>query len=212
MGQRTQIILVTEDFEGNKSVRIYHDQWGIGRKPILNIMDVFHRLYNRERFKSITDTVFMDEEASGICLEYETRYDGEGGIVPRETSNGVEQLDIPFRSFLEPSEIGKILTANCDNNNGALVIHIKEERKPDRFFPECNFRFGFLMGEDDACDEENSRFGEEFSRWLSLEEWCSLPINMDYADERFVKVVSEFVGYFGLEEFCNTDTKNTANL
>ena len=47
MGQRVNIILAVENKENKKKVYVYHDQWGIGRKSLLNLISIHHAFYNK---------------------------------------------------------------------------------------------------------------------------------------------------------------------
>ena len=51
---------------------------------------------------------------------------------------------------------------HCDNNNGAMVVIIKEDAR-ENIFP--SYKLGFLLGPEDSEDEE------PFTRWVNLQEF-----------------------------------------
>lgn len=199
MGQRVNIIVATEDKKG-KRVNVYHDQWGIGRKCLLHLTTLNYAVYNLSYPYTLTEMNTLDNINKNLFNEYENRYDTNGVILPGKTGNSFPQtVDVPFENFLDPKSVGEFVNKNCDNNNGAMVVHIKNTMKEGDFMPNIEFKFGFLLGSEDAYDDK--RFGEAFERWLTLDEWCSLPINHEYADDAFKKIISDYIKYFDLESF-----------
>ena len=203
MGQRVNIILAVEDKEFKKKVYVYHDQWGIGRKSLLNLMSIHHAFYNKTYGKSITETANLDPSRSGVCLEYEFNYD------KNNTQDKNDKVKYEFEDFLVPDKVGEFIDKYCDNNNGAMVVYIRESENMESWNPDVDFKCGFLLGHEDECYEydgeeynkENTHLGKAFHKWLSLEEWCKLSINSSYADEEFKNIVNSYMQYFDIKEF-----------
>lgn len=206
MGQRVNIILAVEDRKGNKKVTIYNDQWGIGRKSLLNLLSIHHSLYNKRHDKSIMEEVSLEPQRSGICLEFELHYNKKG------EQSKKDDVKYPYENFLSPEWIGNFIKSYCNNNNGAMVVHIKETVNRT-WNPDVSFRVGFLLGRADeyytyeydgeveVYNEENEKYGKAFSKWLSLEEWCSLDINSTYADKDFKSIIEAYMKYFEFDTF-----------
>ena len=209
MGQRVNIVLKVTDKENKTKVTIYHDQWGIGRKGLLNIIALHHALYNREFGKSITETVHLYPEQCGIINLCEFVYEKSKLTGRWKTDPGGFKT---LKNVSVPSKIGEFIDSNCDNNNGAVYIEVTEKKAEGTTLPEYEMKIGFLLGHEDEYgvynyshgpkiyNKENEKYGKAFSRWLSLEEWCNLGINRSYADEEFKKICKEFFDYFGIEE------------
>lgn len=217
MGQRVHIVLKVTDRKNNSKVTIYHDQWGIGRKGLLNIMSLHHAFYNKRYGKPIAETVKLNPEASGIWEEYNLIY-YKGRLT--EFLHGKERYDIgdagSFRrleNVSDPESIGEFIDRFCDNNNGVVFIDVTEIASKDNvLFPDTEIKYGFLLGHEDECgtydhggepeicNPENGKLGPAFSKWLSLDEWCNLGINKPYTDEEFKQICKSFFGYFGLQE------------
>lgn len=206
MGQRVNIILIVEDKEENKKVTVYHDQWGIGRKSLLNLLSIHHAFYNKGYNDKFIEVVNLDPKRSDVYNEYEFYYDKEN--VQKEND-----IRFPFENFLVPKWIGEFINSHCDNNNGAMVVYVKEKKTDNPFMFDYDFKYGFLLGSEDAyhvyewegkdevCNEENKHFGDAFSRWLTLDEWCGLDINKTYADEEFKEIIQKYATYFEFETF-----------
>jgi len=205
MGQRTNIILKVTDFKNNTKVTIYHDQWGIGRKPLLNAIALFHSYYNKPFEKSACDTVHLNPEECGITKQCEIFY-ANGNLVSDEREayvfNEIKNLGIP-------SKIGEYIDTMCCNNNGALVIHVNQAKD--------EIKIGFLLGHEDEYEiftvggkrkvknKSNKKLGKAFERWLSIDEYCGMQINKPYADRKFVKICKDFFKYFVIREFANEE-------
>ena len=206
MGQRVNIILAVEDKKGDKKVTVYHDQWGIGRKSLLNLLSIHHSLYNKGYDKSITEEVSLDPKRSGVYLEYELHYNKKG------EQSKKDEVKYPYENFLSPEWIGNFIDSHCDNNNGAMVVHIKETDN-GTWNSDVSFKVGFLLGHEDeyhtydykgeveVCNKENEKYGKAFSKWISLEDWCNLDINVTYADKDFKSIIEAYMKYFEFDTF-----------
>ena len=203
MGQRVNIILAVENKENKKKVYVYHDQWGIGRKSLLNLISIHHAFYNKAYDKSITETANLDPSRSGVHLEYEFNY----GKNNKQDEN--DEVKYKFDDFLVPDKAGDFIDEYCDNNNGAMVVYIKESESTESWKPDVDFKCGFLLGHEDEYKEydgkeynaENAHLGKAFHKYLSLEEWCKLSINSSYADKDFKNIVKSYMQYFNIKEF-----------
>lgn len=196
MGQRTTIILIAENEKNDRVVRVYYDQWGIGRKPFLNLLSVHHAIYNRRYGEPLTEIMTLDNVRSKTIPMFIFTY------TKHKKSTAIDfdgdQIKCPkFDTFTDPKRIGKFIDSHCDNNNGAMVIRIK-----DLGHYSYDFSVGFLMGhEDEPYDSETNPEGERaFSRWLTMDEYAKLPINRMYADDGFMKIINDFCRYFGIYE------------
>ncbi len=218
MGQRVNIVLKVTDKENKTKVTIYHDQWGIGRKGLLNIISLHHAFYNKTYGKSITETVAINPGEAGIYEEYNLFYNQDKLVkFVRDGKDKINLIDAKqFRKLSNvsnPKSIGEFIDRFCDNNNGAIFIDVVERQDPENpYHTDTDIRYGFLLGSEDEyhvfdydgekeiCNPENKKLGPAFSQWLSLEEWCNLEINKSYADEKFKNICKDFFDYFGIEE------------
>lgn len=220
MGQRVNIVLKVTDAENNSKVTVYHDQWGIGRKGLLNIIAIQHSLYNKRYGKQLCNAVKLYPEQSNVIEEYTLLYrDGklekfvrceDGKEIATEKAGSLSDI----ANVSNPVELGKFIDARCDNNNGVVFVSVTE-KKTDSFSSDYDFRIGFLIGHEDeyevyAPDDEptkvevynkdNEKFGKAYGRWLSVDEWCGIRINSHYADADFAGICKEFFGYFDIKE------------
>lgn len=216
MGQRTAIILAVESKEGNKKVSVYHDQWGIGRKPFLNMMAIFHSYYNKRYGKDITEQIKLNPETSGTILEYEYKYSTikkgrksipvASGVFHSGTEDEIEEYIPDFDAFLDNVVCGEYIDSHMDNNNGAMVIHVKEIQKGKMSYEtEYEIEIGFLLGHEDEghYDDETEKWIVDvpaYSKWMTAEEYAQLDINKTYADEKFMGIVRGFMYYFGITD------------
>lgn len=78
-----------------------------------------------------------------------------------------------------------------DNNNGGLVIHIKENATPYR---DSKFRIGFLLGGEDETATE-----KEFARWLTPAEYGQMNGGSEYSDKEFIEMFNKFCEYYSID-------------
>lgn len=90
-----------------------------------------------------------------------------------------------------------------------MVVHIKETDN-GTWIPDISFKVGFLLGHEDeyyvydneeGYNRENEKYGEAFSKWLSLSEWCGLEINAAYTRDGFMEIIDSYMKYFEIGSF-----------
>jgi len=114
MGQRTQLVIeVTKpqrDYDTGKDVKktyvgSYHNQWGIGKMQLLDIM-------------MFVNTYFCDCD--------------EGIKFPERLSKGYllngKEYEVPFEGKATPEKVMKWINDTQDNNNGGMLLKIKMNR------------------------------------------------------------------------------------
>jgi hypothetical protein len=187
MGQRTQIAIVIEDKVNNENtLKVYHDQWGLGRRMYLVLMSLANKYYFEGNSYNTRDFVKNFEVGTNEVRKIWEKNISESDVHKMMTPEGAEDL----------------VFSHCDNNNGGLVIRVAVNDWNNR--DKNIFEFGFLMGYEDARMSNNAlRFGKAFSRWLSAEEFASIDINKEYADEEFISMFNQFTKYFGLRSIAS---------
>ncbi len=193
MGQRTQLLVVRENKNGERKVKFYHHQWGYGRIMYLALMDCFMNDYNKETFKNGYN--FLENKN---FTTNEKIYDITKDI-PEDVLDNVDLSDI--RTVKDVFDYG-------DNNNGGIVISIKENEKT---YNMSSFKIGFLLGDEDSYtyDEDDNEIEIEkpFSRWLTPQEYGKMNGGSGFSDEEFIKVFTGFCEYFGIEYLGQPETK-----
>lgn len=178
MGQRTQIITVAESLNGEAKVRIYHLQWGQGNKMPMCLVDIINKAYDFPYRQNMCEYDFLPSMVPDYteCFENGKHVSGEIG----------EDLE----KYTESSSIGQIIKKWCDNNNGAMVVYLKEYE--GEYQTEVSVKYGFLMGTEDEhrrnedgeeYDSDTKEYGKAFEKWLNLSEWRNIPVNRYYIDE-----------------------------
>lgn len=192
MGQRTQILVIRENNKGEKNVKFYHHQWGFGRVMYLALMDAYMNDYNKESFKSGYNFLNNKDFTTNDKIHDVTT------DVPKEVLNAVDITD--FETIKNVFEFG-------DNNNGGLVISIKEGNK---HYDGADFKIGFLLGKEDSYTYDNKTneqidIEKPFSRYLTPQEYGKMNGGCSYSDEKFVKMFTDFCEYFGIEYLSNVN-------
>ena len=158
MGQRTQIIVIKENNKGEVRKTVWHHQWGFGRIMYLALMSLYIGDYNKDTW------------AKGYDF-FNTSFP----LIPKLTNVTDE---VP-KDILEQANVNDLASIRqvidyCDNNNGAMVVYIKEN--PTEKYLSSQFKVGFLMGFEDeyyTSTDDNKTYnkrniGEKpFSRWLT---------------------------------------------
>lgn len=217
MGQRTSVIIVTENKNGRRNVKVYHDQWGIGRKSFLDLMTIANAVYNLDYDADICEQAFIPKNVSRAFQIYELEYDGDGACYQfRDSENQGEALNAAeapeWKDWFESKGVGEFIRHWCDNNNGGMVVYIKETKDESGWRGECHIEAKWLLGTEDEfgeyerfngekefCNVENECFGEAYSMFLTANEYAGLDINRSYADEEFMNVVTGFCKYFEIK-------------
>ena len=190
MGQRTQIIVIKENNKGEVRKTVWHHQWGFGRIMYLALMSLYIGDYNKDTW------------AEGYDF-FNTSFP----LIPKL----INVTDEVPKDILEQANVNDLASIRqvidyCDNNNGAMVVYIKEN--PTEKYLSSQFKVGFLMGLDDeyytsTYDKKtyNKRnIGEKpFSRWLTPLEYGRINGGNKYSDEDFIEMVYKFCEYFEIE-------------
>lgn len=140
MGQRTNILLQIEGRSGARLNRVYHLQWGYYKYMPM----AFLHLLSSQYFRRCTMDIF-EHYTSVLKLD---------GII--DMGNEWECYD--FNNLADCQNVLRY----CDNNNGAMVVIVKEEERKI-VFP--SYKLGFLLGPEDSKNEE------PFARWVNLQEF-----------------------------------------
>lgn len=190
MGQRTQIIVIKENNKGEVRKTVWHHQWGFGRIMYLALMSLYIGDYNKDTW------------AEGYDF-FNTSFP----LIPK-LINVTD--DVP-KDILEQANVNDLASIRqvidyCDNNNGAMVVYIKEN--PTENYLTSQFKVGFLMGFEDeyyTSTYDNKTYnkrniGEKpFSRWLTPVEYGRINGGNKYSDEDFIEMVYKFCEYFEID-------------
>ena len=190
MGQRTQIIVIKENNKGEVRKTVWHHQWGFGRIMYLALMSLYIGDYNKDTW------------AEGYDF-FNTSFP----LIPKL----INVTDEVPKDILEQANVNDLASIRqvidyCDNNNGAMVVYIKEN--PTENYLTSQFKVGFLMGLEDeyyTSTYDNKTYnkrniGEKpFSRWLTPVEYGRINGGNKYSDEDFIEMVYKFCEYFDIE-------------
>ena len=189
MGQRTQIIVIKENNKGEVRKTVWHHQWGFGRIMYLALMSLYIGDYNKDTW------------AEGYDF-FNTSFP----LIPKL----INVTDEVPKDILEQANVNDLASIRqiidyCDNNNGAMVVYIKEN--PTNYMTS-QFKVGFLMGLEDeyyTSTYDNETYNERnigekaFSRWLTPVEYGRINGGNEYSDEDFIEMVYKFCEYFEIE-------------
>ena len=190
MGQRTQIIVIKENNKGEVRKTVWHHQWGFGRIMYLALMSLYIGDYNKDTW------------AEGYDF-FNTSFP----LIPKL----INVTDEVPKDILEQANVNDLASIRqvidyCDNNNGAMVVYIKEN--PTENYLTSQFKVGFLMGLEDeyyTSTYDNKTYnkrniGEKpFSRWLTPVEYGRINGGNEYSDEDFTEMVYKFCEYFEID-------------
>ena len=190
MGQRTQIIVIKENNKGEVRKTVWHHQWGFGRIMYLALMSLYIGDYNKDTW------------AEGYDF-FNTSFP----LIPK-LINVTDEIpkDILGQANVDNLASIRRVIDYCDNNNGAMVVYIKEN--PTENYLTSQFKVGFLMGLEDeyyTSTYDNKTYnkrniGEKpFSRWLTPVEYGRINGGNKYSDENFIEMVYKFCEYFKIE-------------
>lgn len=195
MGQRTQIIVIKENNKGEVKKTVWHHQWGFGRNMYLALMSLFIADYSKDTFAK--DYNFLDTSFPTIPKLYNITDD----IMPSVLASAKVDNLASIRSVFN----------ECDNNNGGLVIHVKEN---DEEYLPSRITIGFLMGYEDEYSasmdgkevyNEHNKDEKPFARWLTPAEYGKINGGSNYSDEEFIEMIDEFCTYFDIKTFENDE-------
>ena len=190
MGQRTQIIVIKENNKGEVRKTVWHHQWGFGRIMYLALMSLYIGDYNKDTWAEGYD--FLNTSFP---------------LIPK-LINVTDEIpkDILGQANVDNLASIRRVIDYCDNNNGAMVVYIKEN--PTENYLTSQFKVGFLMGLEDeyyTSTYDNKTYnkrniGEKpFSRWLTPVEYGRINGGNKYSDENFIEMVYKFCEYFEID-------------
>ena len=190
MGQRTQIIVIKENNKGEVRKTVWHHQWGFGRIMYLALMSLYIGDYNKDTW------------AEGYDF-FNTSFP----LIPKliNVTDGVPKDILEQANVNDLASIRQVIDY-CDNNNGAMVVYIKEN--PTENYLTSQFKVGFLMGLEDeyyTSTYDNETYNERnigekaFSRWLTPVEYGRINGGNEYSDESFIEMIYKFCEYFEIE-------------
>ena len=190
MGQRTQIIVIKENNKGEVRKTVWHHQWGFGRIMYLALMSLYIGDYNKDTW------------AEGYDF-FNTSFP----LIPK-LINVTDEIpkDILGQANVDNLASIRRVIDYCDNNNGAMVVYIKEN--PTENYLTSQFKVGFLMGLEDeyyTSTYDNKTYnkrniGEKpFSRWLTPVEYGRINGGNKYSDDSFIEMIYKFCEYFEIE-------------
>ena len=190
MRQRTQIIVIKENNKGEVRKTVWHHQWGFGRIMYLALMSLYIGDYNKDTW------------AEGYDF-FNTSFP----LIPK-LINVTDEIpkDILGQANVDNLASIRRVIDYCDNNNGAMVVYIKEN--PTENYLTSQFKVGFLMGLEDeyyTSTYDNKTYnkrniGEKpFSRWLTPVEYGRINGGNKYSDENFTEMIYKFCEYFEIE-------------
>lgn len=200
MGQRTQVLVIKENKKGERKSTFFHHHWGYGRMMYMGLIDLVMSDYNKDIFKKGYDFL-----APSHISTNEKFYDITSDV-PRKVLEDVDPENF--------ATIAHVFDW-ADNNNGGMVVYIKENKEHDYY--KSHFKVGFLLGPSDAhyrvtdCDgiEKEYNIGNDdmvFSRWLTPAEYGKMNGGSDYSDDKFINLFTDFCEYFDVEVFENKTT------
>lgn len=169
MGQRTNILLQIERRSGARLNRVYHLQWGYYKYMPM----AFLHLLSSQYFRRCTMDIF-EHFTSVLKLD---------GIIDMEQ----EWVYYDFNNLADCQNVLRY----CDNNNGAMVVIVKEEERKIGF---PFYKLGFLLGSEDSGNEE------PFARWVNLQDFLQHQARYDEQhDETFAQAFNTLITLSGTQ-------------
>ena len=141
MGQRTNLLLQIEGRSGARLNKVYHLQWGYRKILPMAFLHLLSSRYFRPEGADIFDAFINVLDLDGL--------------------KNIESRDWSRYDFNKLEDCQEALS-HCDNNNGAMVVIVKEH-KDEYTYP--NFSLGFLLG------PEGLEGDSAYSRWVTTEEF-----------------------------------------
>ena len=173
MGQRTNLLLSMENKAGARLNRVYHLHWGYGKVMPIMLLNIVSGQY------------------IGVGKEKQNFYNS---AVPQTDDIYELQQDYSCFDFTRLEDCQKVL-CHCDNNNGALVLCIKERGAHYRL---QDVKYGFLLGPEDLPHNE-----APFSRWVTLEEFLTRQPGYEEIDIFFARIFNQMMQFFNAKSISN---------
>lgn len=164
MGQRTQVLLQVIDKDNKQKNRVYHFQWGFGRVMPLHLIDLFITDYFTDT-KDEKYSIFNNHKLKENALDITKRLPKK--LLASIDIDNMEQINNVFDY--------------CDNNNGAMVIQVREKHDDDN-----QFTIGFLLTTN-------------FSTYVSPKEYMEKNGGSQYSDSGFAELFESFIKYFKID-------------
>lgn len=159
MGQRTQIILVSDvihEDKNNISYRVataHHCQWGFGRPVCMDIISAYMRFSTGADFvswsvKNNNGELYTPKKLVNECLHYRPFMCHNSPVEDASISKLSRELK-PSDYKLTAIQLGSYLMEMDNNNGGALLWHVKYMRKGTYNYEEI-LKYGCLFGPEDT--------------------------------------------------------------
>lgn len=198
MGQRTAFLIKRTFWNGDVNIRLVHHQWGIGR--------VMHNNFIKDFFKMITDRTFNTS-----LKDYMKIIDDEHSLYLERTFKSTNRY-IPD---VFDKKVIKRYFDKTDNNNGGMIIEIKEKRsEKEPFYTEIeDLKISFVVGWEE-CDYDYKNdlwLGDKpFERLYTGEEYVKISCDGQYAYPEFLQMWNGFIKQYEIQEITDTETKEEA--
>ena len=173
MGQRTNILLSLENKEGARLNKVYHLQWGYGKIMPVILLNI------------------LSGQSIGVGKEKQNFF---SSVVPNTDDISELERDFSCFDFTRLEDCQKVLN-HCDNNNGALVVCIKERSAHYRL---QDVKYGFLLGPEKLPHNE-----APFCRWVTLEEFLTRQPKYEESDIFFARIFNQLIQFFNTKSISN---------
>lgn len=196
MGQRTAFLIKRTYWNGKVNVRLVHHQWGIGQVMHHNFIKAFlEMITDRNYSKTLKDFMTIIDDEYSLYLEKNFRKNSK--CIP-----DVFDKKIIKRYFNK-----------TDNNNGGMIIDIKEkqsDKEPYRADIE-DVKIGFIVGWEECDYDYNTDkwLGDEpFSKLYTGEEYVKISCDGEYAYPEFISMWNGFIQNFEITEISDSNAIN----
>ena len=193
MGQRTAFLIKRTYWNGKVNIRLVHHQWGIGRVMHNNFIKTFMEMVtNRDYEKTLKDFMKIIDCEHSLYLE-------------RNFRKG--SLSIPD---VFDKKIIKRYFNKTDNNNGGMIIDIKEkqsDKEPYGLDIE-DLKIGFIVRyEECEYDYNTSKYigDKPFERLYTGEEYVKISCDGEYAYPEFINMWNAFINQYEIEEISDSN-------
>ena len=173
MGQRTNLLLSMENKDGARLNKAYHLQWGYGKVMPVMLLNILSGQY------------------IGVGKEKQNFF---ASVVPKADDIFELERDFSCFDFTRLEDCQKVL-CHCDNNNGSLVLCIKERNAIYRL---QDVKYGFLLGPEGLPHNE-----VPFSRWVTLEEFLTHQPRYKEIDIFFARIINQMMQFFNAESISD---------
>lgn len=196
MGQRTAFLIKRTYWNGKVNVRLVHHQWGIGRVMHHNFIKAFlEMITDRNYSKTLKDFMTIIDDKYSLYFEKNFR-------------KGNKSIPDVF-----DKKIIKRYFNKTDNNNGGMIIEIKEkqsDKEPYRADIE-DVKIGFIVGWEECDYDYNTDkwLGDEpFSKLYTGEEYVKISCDGEYAYPEFISMWNGFIQNFEITEISDSNAIN----